>query len=305
MRIVSLLPSATEIVCALGLRDSLVGITHECDHPPGIETLPVLTAARVAGGDLTSAQIDHAVSRSLAGHAGIYTLDEKRLADLKPDLILTQELCDVCAVSYKEVQRAARILEAEARIVSLEPTTLEGIFENVRLVGEIAGRAARAAALVDEMRGRLLLVRKQTARLSRPRVFMCEWLDPFYAAGHWVAEQVAAAGGIEIFNRVGKRSTRVSMADVAARAPEVVVLSPCGFYADGVEREIARVAPPAGWTDLPATQSGAVWAVDASAYFSRPGPRVVDGVDLLARVLHPEVFGPPDPARARRVGWGA
>ncbi len=301
MRIVCLLPSATEIVCALDLADSLVGITHECDYPEGIRNRPVLTAARIQARGLTSRQIDHAVTKSLSGHEGIYTLDEKRLADLKPDLVLTQELCDVCAVSYTEVKRAAKVLAAGSKVVSLEPTTIGEILGNVLTVGELAGRAEKASALVVGWRARLAAVRNRAAKLPRPRVFMCEWLDPFYAAGHWVAEQVEIAGGTEIFGRVGELSVRVSMEEVAAGRPDVIVLCPCGFYAGDIERELASTRFPDGWDDLPAVKNGQVWAVDASAYYSRPGPRVVEGAELLSRILHPEVFGAPDAAVARRI----
>ncbi len=305
MRIVSLLPSATEIVCALGLEESLVGITHECDHPEAIRGRPVLTVAKIHAQGLTSRQIDHAVTSSLAGHEGIYTLDEKRLAELAPDLVLTQELCDVCAVSYKEVKKASKVLAAGSKVVSLEPTTIEGIFENVLTVGDLTGRAEKARSLVAGWRARLAVVRAKTAGLPRPRVFMCEWLDPFYAAGHWVAEQVEISGGAEIFGRVGELSVRASMEEVAAGRPDVVVLCPCGYYAGDIERELATLRFPAGWDDLPAVRAGQVWAVDASAYYSRPGPRVVEGAELLARILHPDVFGGPDPAMARRVATRA
>lgn len=305
MRIVSLLPSATEIVCALDLADSLVGITHECDYPEAIRDRPVLTAAKIHAKGLSSRQIDHAVTESLAGHEGIYTLDEKRLASLTPDLVLTQELCDVCAVSYTEVKKAAKVLAAGSKVVSLEPTTIGEIFGNVLTVGELTGRAERAKSLVAGWRARLAALSARTKGLSRPRVFMCEWLDPFYAAGHWVAEQVAIADGLEIFDRVGELSVRVSMEEVAAGRPDVIVLCPCGFYAGDIERELASMRFPDGWNDLPAVKKGQVWAVDASAYYSRPGPRVVEGAELLARILHPDVFGGPDPAMARRVATRA
>lgn len=296
-----MLPSATEIVCALGLENALVGITHECDYPAEIRNRPVLTASKIPGEQLPSRDIDHAVAESLAGHGGIYTLDEPLLASLKPDLVLTQELCAVCAVSYQEVQKAARVLDARARVISLEPVTLDGIFETILTVGEAAGIRARAEALVERLRSRLARVREKTAGLRRPRVFVSEWLDPFYAAGHWVAEQVLAAGGLEIFGRIGEKSVRVTMDEVASRRPEIVVLAPCGFYVGDIERELARVRFPAGWEELPAVASGQVWAVDASAYFSRPGPRVVEGVELLSGILHPDLFGAPDPSRARHV----
>jgi iron complex transport system substrate-binding protein len=302
MRIVSLLPSATEIVCALGLSDALVGVTHECDHPPEVAGKPVLTASRIHGRGLGSAEIDHAVSTRLGGHVSLYALDEERLRSLAPDLVLTQELCDVCAVSYAEVRQAARLLEGRTRVVSLEPATIEGIFDTVELVGALTDRVAEATALVASLRARAAAVRERSStRAARPRVWVSEWLEPPYAAGHWVPDQVDAAGGHEVFSRRGLRSTRVAPEEVVAQAPEVIVLAPCGFGVDEVEREARTVTPFPGWHALPAVRSGEVWAVDASSYYSRPGPRLVDGVELLARILHPEVFGAPDPTRARRV----
>ena len=305
MRIVSLLPSATEIVCALGLADSLVGVTHECDHPPEVKGKPVLTASRITGKDLTSVEIDHAVSTRLGGHESLYTLDEKGLQLLHPELVLTQELCAVCAVSYAEVQKAARVLDARTRVVSLEPTTLEEVFGTIELVGTLADRVTQATELVESLRARVAAVQARiTDQTPRPRVWVCEWLDPPYSAGHWVSAQVEIAGGQEVFQRIGLPSTRVAPEEIVRRAPEVIILAPCGFHVDEVEREATRVTFFPGWDDLPAVKAGEVWAVDASSYYSRPGPRLVDGVELMARILHPEMFGAPDPRAARRVALG-
>jgi iron complex transport system substrate-binding protein len=306
VRIASLLPSATEIVCALGLTDSLVGVTHECDYPPAVRGKPVLTASRIHGEALTSAEIEHAVSTRLGGHQSLYSLDEERLRALRPHLVLTQELCAVCAVSYADVQHAAaRMLDVGTRVVSLEPTTLEEVFGTIELVGALTDRSPQATELVVSLRARVAAVRDRLGpRSSRPRVWVCEWLDPPYSAGHWVSAQVEAAGGREVFQRVGLPSTRVAPGEVVDQAPEVIVLAPCGFHVDDVERETGRVAPFPGWDDLPAVKRGEVWAVDASSYYSRPGPRLVGGVELLAGILHPEVFGAPDPRVARRVTLG-
>jgi iron complex transport system substrate-binding protein len=303
MRIVSLLPSATEIVCALGLADSLVGVTHECDYPPAVKGKPVLTASRIHAVGLSSAEIDHAVSTRLGGHQSLYTLDEERLRALRPDLVLTQELCDVCAVSYAEVQEAARVLDIGARVVSLEPTTLEEVFGTIALVGRLTGRAAQATELVASLRAKVAAVRDRlSSGTPRRRVWVCEWLDPPYSAGHWVSAQVEIAGGQEVFQRVGLPSTRVAPEDIVRRAPAIIILAPCGFHVDEVEREARRVAFFPGWDGLPAVKAGEVWAVDASSYYSRPGPRLVDGIGLMARILHPDVFGAPDP---RAGGGGA
>ncbi|HMG75933.1 MAG TPA: cobalamin-binding protein [Pyrinomonadaceae bacterium] len=302
MRIVSLLPSTTEIVCALGLEDALVGITHECDYPPSVAGKPRLTASRISHETMSSAEIDHAVRSQLDGHGSIYDLDEGRLRELNPDLILTQELCDVCAVSYKTVERATRMFEADMRVVSLEPNTIGDIFENIRMVGELTGRGSEAGKLVDDLNGRLDRVKELTARVDRrPRTLMLEWLEPAFAPGHWVPEQVASAGGDQGFGRAGLPSTTTTAEEIRAYAPEVIVLIPCGYYKEDTLRQLPSANLPAGWEDLPAVRSGEVWATDATSYFSRPGPRVVDGVEILARILHPEIFGAPDDEQAVRV----
>jgi iron complex transport system substrate-binding protein len=301
MRIVSLLPSTTEIVCALGLEDALVGITHECDYPPSVVGKPRLTASRISQETMSSKEIDHAVRSQLDGHGSIYDLDEDRLRELKPDLILTQELCDVCAVSYKTVERAARMFEADVRVVSLEPNTIGDIFENIRMVGELTGRESAAEKLVDALNARLDRVKELTAGIDdRPRTLMLEWLEPAFAPGHWVPEQVAFAGGAQGFGQAGRPSTTTTAEEIRAYAPEVIVLIPCGYYKEDILRQLPSANLPAGWEDLPGVRSGEVWATDATSYFSRPGPRVVDGVEILARILHPEVFGPPDDEQAVR-----
>jgi iron complex transport system substrate-binding protein len=302
MRIVSLLPSTTEIVCALGLEDALVGITHECDYPPTVADKPRLTASRISQETMSSAEIDHAVRSQLDGHGSIYDLDEVRLRELNPDLILTQELCDVCAVSYKTVERAARMFAADVRVVSLEPNTISDIFENIRMVGELTGRNSEAGKLVDDLNSRLERVRERTVQIDhRPRTLMLEWLEPAFAPGHWVPEQVASAGGDQGFGRAGRPSTTTTAEEIRAYAPEVIVLIPCGYYKGDILRQLPNANLPAGWEDLPAVRNGEVWATDATSYFSRPGPRVVDGVEILARILHPEVFGPPTDDQAVRV----
>jgi len=305
MRIVSLLPSTTEIVCALGLEDALVGITHECDYPASVLDKPRLTASRISQETMSSKEIDHAVRSQLAqldGHGSIYDLDEAQLRELHPDLILTQELCDVCAVSYQTVEQAARRFEADVRVVSLEPNTIGDIFENIRLVGEITGRKNEAGKLVDDLNARLDRVKKLTARIDRrPRTLMLEWLEPAFAPGHWVPEQVASAGGDQGFGRAGLPSTTTTAEEIRAYAPEVIVLIPCGYYKEDILRQLPSANLPTGWEDLPAVRRGEVWATDATSYFSRPGPRVVDGVEILARILHPEVFGPPTDDQAVRV----
>jgi len=302
MRIVSLLPSTTEIVCALGLEEALVGITHECDYPASVVGKPRLTASRISQETMTSKEIDHAVRSQLDGHGSIYDLDEARLRDLKPDLILTQELCDVCAVSYKTVERAARMFEADVRVVSLEPKNITDIFDNIRMVGDLTERKSEAGKLVGELRARVDRVRERSAQVERrPRTLMLEWLEPPFAPGHWVPEQVEIAGGDHAFGHAGRPSVTTTAEEIRNYAPEVIVLIPCGYYKEDIVRQLPKAQLPEGWDDLPAVRSGDVWATDATSYFSRPGPRVVEGVEILARILHPEIFGPPEDSQAVRV----
>ncbi|MFL6334193.1 MAG: cobalamin-binding protein [Pyrinomonadaceae bacterium] len=301
-RIVSLLPSATEIVCALGLEENLVGVTHECDFPPSVVGKPVLTSSRISHERMSSVEIDHAVRSQLDGHGSIYNLDERLLAELKPDLVITQELCEVCAVSYQTVLQAARLIESDARVVSLEPHNLQDIFANIRTVGELAGAAEEADALARDLAVQLdaqavLLTEVE----SRPRTLVLEWLEPPFAPGHWVPEQVAFAGGEASFGNAGGKSRTTTAEEIREYAPEVVVLAPCGYYKEETLRALESARLPRGWGALPAVLEGKVWALDATSYFSRPGPRVVEGAEILLKVIHPELFGEPDPMQAVRV----
>ena len=302
MRIVSLLPSTTEIVCALGLESELVGITHECDYPATIGDKPRLTKSRISHETMTSVEIDHAVRSQLDGHGSIYDLDDVRLRELQPDLILTQELCEVCAVSYKTVRQAARAFESDVKVVSLEPNTIDDIFANIRMVGELTQRTSQADTLIDDLSARLERVREKSSTLTnRPRTLMLEWLEPPFAPGHWVPEQVAIAGGDHAFGKAGKPSITTTAEEIRDYAPEVIVLIPCGYYKEDILRQLPQARLPEGWHDLPASKSNQIWATDATSYFSRPGPRVVDGVEILARILHPEIFGSPTKDEAVRV----
>jgi iron complex transport system substrate-binding protein len=302
LRIVSLLPSATEIVCALGLEDSLVGITHECDYPPAIRNKPALTASRISHETMTSAEIDHAVRSQLDGHGSIYDLDQERLLALKPDLVLTQELCDVCAVSYKTVKKAARLFDADVRVVSLEPNTIADIFENILMVGALCGEEDKAKELIAGLRSRLDAIRAKTSGLAnRPRTLMLEWIEPPFAPGHWVPEQVAIAGGDHAFGQAGRPSVTTTGQAIKAYAPEIIVMIPCGYYKEDIFRQLPQSRLPEGWNDLPAVKNEAVWAVDATSYFSRPGPRVIEGVEILSRILHPQLFGEPSDSEAMRI----
>lgn len=290
MRIASLLPSATEIVCALGLADSLVGVSHECDFPPAVVAdLPRLTHAVIAG-DLPAAAIDRAVSERLQHGDSLYVLDEERLVALQADLLITQELCDVCAVNFGQVKALAARLPGHPAVLSLTPPNLGGIFEDILSVAAAAGVPDRGEQLVGQLRARLEAVEKAVAGQPRPRVFACEWLDPPFAAGHWIPEMVALAGGEEVVGHPGEKSVRVTWDEVLAADPEVVLLMPCGYSAAAAANEWAALPKPPGWETLPAARAGRVYALDANRYCSRPGPRVAEGVEQIARLLHPAVF---------------
>ncbi|HLQ63659.1 MAG TPA: cobalamin-binding protein [bacterium] len=295
MRIVSLLPSATEIVCALGLTDSLVGISHDCDYPPEISGKAVLSEAIVTT-NLPSGVIDATIRGHLHKGKSVYHLDERQLTSLQPDLILTQELCAVCAPSYTLVKQAARLLEAQTRLVSLEPESLAGILDNILLVGDLTGRAAEAAALVDQLRARIERVREAVTGRSRPRVACIEWLDPLFVAGHWVPEMVALAGGMDVLGRGGEPSFVVPWQTIIDSEPDVIVLMPCGFTVPRTRQEVYLLTERKGWSNVRAVHAGQVYLTDASAYFNRPGPRIVTGVEILARILHPQVASAHLPA---------
>jgi iron complex transport system substrate-binding protein len=310
MKIVSLLPSATEIVCALGLEENLVGITHECDFPASVAGKPGLTASRISHETMTSKEIDHAVRTQLDGHGSIYDLDEKLLQELDPDLIITQELCDVCAVSYKTVEKAARMYVADAQVVSLEPNTIADIFDNIKLVGELTNTTERAKKVVadlqtrlDSIQARILEAKKNPkSKIQNPKsVFMLEWLEPPFSPGHWVPEQVAIAGGTALLGEAGKKSVTTTYQAIYESKPEIIVMIPCGYYTSDILRQLENTYFPANWREIPAIGNGEVWALDATSYFSRPAPRVVDGAEILARIFHPQIFGEPTRAQAVRV----
>ena len=302
MRVVSLLPSATEIVHFVGTGAALVGVTHECDHPPGVEGLPKLTSTPLDHHTLTSAEIDAAIGKRLTDSGSIYSLDTELLEGLEPDLILTQGLCDVCAVSLAVVRQAVAGLPKVPRVLSMDSTTLDEVLETIVEVGDAVERGEEAHERVAALRMRLVRVEEAVAGLPRPRVGCIEWLDPPFSAGHWVPGMIHLAGGEELFAKTGEPSARLSWGEILEAEPEVIVLAPCGFDVVRTLRE-ARVSPkPSGWNELPAVKSGRVWAVDANSYFSRPAPQLVEGVEIVARILHPQAFpDAPEPKDAARL----
>lgn len=290
MRVVSLLPSATEMVAFAGAADDLVGVTHECDFPPGVGRLPRLTRSRIDP-SMSGAEIDAAVNRLVTDDESIYALDTERLEELAPDLVITQGLCDVCAVSTSLVEEAVAGLSNEPDLLVLNPTSIEDVLDDSVRIGAALGRDAEAEEKVAGLRERLDGIAEAVAGLARPSVGCIEWLDPPFSAGHWVPEMVRIAGGRELFAGPGERSVRLDWETVFEAAPEALVLMPCGFGARRAAEEAEALPDLPGWADVPAVQNGRVWAVDANAFFSRPAPRLVDGVEILARILHPDAFG--------------
>ncbi|HEX3432916.1 MAG TPA: cobalamin-binding protein [Solirubrobacteraceae bacterium] len=296
MRIVSLVPHATELLFALGLGDDAVAVTHECDFPPQALERERITRDVLPDG-LSAGEIDAAVrERTLQGEA-IYELDRAALERVAPDLIVTQELCPVCAVSYEEVAQIAKQLPSEPRVIALDPKTLGETLGDVRTLAEATDRRDRGVELVGEIAGRVDRVRLTVRAQPRVRVAALEWLDPVYVAGHWTPQMIELAGGEDVLGLPGERSEVVSWEQVAAAQPEVVVAMPCGYDA---ERALAEARSFAG--ELAALGAQRIVAVNASAYFSRPGPRLVDGLELLAQILHPERFaGAPADSQALAV----
>ena len=298
MRIASLLPSATEIVFAVGAGDEVVGVSHECDYPNAARDLPVLTGPAVETRGLPQAEIDAAISSLLASGGSTYAIDVSRLRELQPDLVITQALCDVCAVSEGQVHRVVHEEQLGARVLTLTPLDLEGVARSIEEVGEAAGRASEGARLAADLRGRMAAPASLPS--TTPRVLALEWFNPPFTAGHWVPEQIARAGGTDVLASPGQKSERVTWDTVAASAPDVALLLPCGLSLDEVVHEAGSLADRPEWRDLPAVRNGAVWALDANAWFSRPGPRLLDGIDALRAILADPTGDHPVPG-ARRL----
>ncbi len=302
------------MACALGLADNLVGITHECDYPPEVAGKPVVVRNVLPVEKMSQPEIDTAVAQRMRDGLSLYQVDEDLLTELAPDLILTQNLCQVCAPSGNEVSHALQLLPKKPQVLWLTPRSLAEIWENLRDLGQATGRLDTAETLIETGRARLNRIHEATRDLStRPRVFCMEWLDPIYASGHWMPEMVEIAGGIDALGRKGEDSVRIPLSDVIEWAPEVLIVTPCGFNLDQtIAQATSFFAKPASsdsglstqdptnsslsthnsspFFDLPAVRNGRVFAVDANSYFARPGPRVVEGTELLAHLMHPEVF---------------
>src|ERR1700735_4505760 len=316
MRICSLLPSATEIVYALGLGDCVVGVSHECDYPAEAARKPSLLRPRVDP-KASPGEMDRQVAEVIARGESIYAVDAELLASLAPDLILTQDLCHVCAASPEDLATALTRLPKQPKVLALTPRCLGDVWDDVQRAGAATGHSIEAEVLASELEQRVSAIEGKVAAASvsagtsadnggggeengerRPRVLCLEWLDPFYVGGHWVPEMVRKAGGVDVLGREREPSFRVSAEQIKETQPDVIVVMPCGYDAERTAREFRSLKLPEGCDSLPAVRDGRIFAVDANAYFSRPGPRLADGVELLAHLLHPDVFDAGEPAKS-------
>jgi iron complex transport system substrate-binding protein len=291
MRICSFLPSATEIVYTLGLGDQLYGVTRSCDYPAEALTKPVVVRSILDEAGLTSTDIDRIVKEHARNGQSVYHIDMEALRAADPDLILTQELCDVCAVGYQDVLTQVKDLPKRPRVVSLNPTSLEDVLRDMLTVGEVTGTSELAGATVAALRQRIEAVRQRAAQATtRPRVFCLEWMDPLFVSGHWIPEMVEIAGGTDGIGNHGTPSSQVTWDQVRAYQPEVVILMPCGADVPKTLSELDYLRALPGWSELPGVRHSQVYAVNASAFFSRSGPRLVDGLELLAQIIQPALF---------------
>jgi iron complex transport system substrate-binding protein len=290
-RIVSLLPSATEIVCALGFEDQLVGRSHECDFPHSVTHLPALTSPKF-NPEGTSAEIDQRVKTILSEALAVYRVDAERLRDLKPDVIVTQSQCDVCAVSMREVEDAvAQWTGAQPRVVSLAPYALEDVFADMERVGTALGAVDKANDVVGRLKARMRAIEDRARSLeSRPRVACIEWIEPLMAAGNWMPELIAMAGGINLFGKAGEHSPWMKFEEIVAADPDVILIAPCGFNMDRTAADLPAITARREWSQLKAAKARKVFLGEGNQYFNRPGPRIVESLEILGEVVHPELF---------------
>lgn len=297
-RIVSLLPSATEMIYELGLQDRLVGVSHECDYPEEVRGKPVVVRSALDLSSLSPREIDATVSAAIREGREIYTIDEQLLENLSPDLVIGQGLCDVCAVGAGTITGIISRLSSEPELLDMSPSTIGGILGNIMELGRHTGREERAREVVSALQTRISAVHRKTRGMSERRsVFFMEWTDPIFCSGHWVPQMIEIAGGTDLLGRKGKPSVRIKWETVAALNPEIIIISSCGMHLPEMLSEAERLSSLPGWSEVKAVRDGNVFAVDAGAYFARPGPRVVSGIELMAHILHPEVFewnGPSD-----------
>jgi len=291
MRICSFLPSTTEIVYELGLGDSLVGVTHECNYPPEVKDKKTVIMSFLDHKKLSSKEIDDLVTKNAAQGKSTYIVDKDALKEANPDIILSQQLCEVCAVSGSQVMEAVEVLGHSPQIISLEPTTISEIFDTIITIGEATGTKERAIEITDKLKARVERIRSQLENeRDRPRVFCLEWLDPPFVGGHWVPEMVEMAGGDNGLGKPGEPSFKVTWEEIVNFAPQMLFIMPCGFDIEKTLNELDVVSSKEEWFSLPSTNRGQIYLLDANSYFSRPGPRIVDGLEILARAIHPEII---------------
>ena len=302
MKVLSLLPSATEIVYALDAGDALCGVSGDCDYPSDVSNKPTVSRTRLPINEETSpAAIDEMVRAELAVSDSIYTLDRPLIRELRPDVILAQDLCRVCAVPSGHVAEALEVIGCSAEVLSLDPRTLGDVLDDILLVGNALGLLARAESLVTALEGRIERVRRATTTAPRRRVVALEWQDPPFNGGHWIPEMIEIAGGIDLFGRPAERSRTLEWTEVAAAAPDVIVYMPCGYDLTEAVKQLPGLYASATLRATPAAEKNNVFVTDSSAYFSRPGPRLVEGIEVLAGILHPDLVPPPDATKALRV----
>lgn len=293
MRIASLLPSATEIICGLGLRESLVAVSHECDFPASVSDLPRVTKSLLPA-DASSKQIDAMVRERVKAEQALYALDLDCLRQLEPELIVTQALCDVCAVAESEIVKAVETLPGNPRVINLEPNCLEDVFAGIQQVADVTDCEQRAEAYVTSLRQRMQTVANRSETiLHRPTAMLLEWIDPPFSAGHWSPELVHLAGGREVIGVAGQRSITIPWDTIVAADPEVLIIACCGYDVKRALQDIPILSTYQDWTSLNSVKSGQVYVVDGSAYFSRPGPRLLDSLEILAHTLHPNIHPLP------------
>lgn len=291
MRIVSLVPSATEMICTLGLGDQLVGVTHECDYPDVVRSLPKVTRAAIPI-DVSSAQIDAMVHESVGSGKSLFALDREKLVSLKPNLVITQSLCDVCAVDVLDVERAFCGLDGEPEILRLEPIRLADVLDGILTIGVAAGVEERANEVISALSDRILAVEGRIPKNRVPRrVVMLEWIDPLFCAGHWNPELVALAGGVDCLGRAGDRSHVVPWEAILQANPEVMVITCCGYTIERTNEDFPILASKPGFKELDCVRNGQLYIMDGNAYFNRPGPRLIDSLEMLSHILHPDSSG--------------
>jgi iron complex transport system substrate-binding protein len=291
IRTVSLLPAATEIVGALGLMDQLLAVSHECDFPEEANHRPRVTHCEIHGKGLPSAEVDRWVAERLQSHGSLYTLDEKKLRELAPDLILTQRLCDVCAPGFDSVEALAKTLPSGPRVLNLEPRCLQDILGCIVAVAEAMGHADKGTEVCRLLDRRIAEIRKRVAGLRTLKTFIMEWADPIFSSGHWNPELIELARGTAVLSPPGEYSRRISWEDLRAADPEVAIIACCGYKVEQTRRDLPGLEDLPGWNHLDAVRHGRVFIVDGSAYFSRPGPRIIDSLEMLASMIHPEKNG--------------